>query len=288
MELDNCKKILITAAIGLVLVYLLFKYQSPALANGEGNSEGEGYIEGYNAISEENGEQDYPRPESVVGYGPEGVAGEINDVRGSDQGSCVGETLRPTSMDGKTMHDFNQRDYAQSPDHEYFQRKFNRRNKAQGEYKRTSYSESPRGNLDESEWDEFFDRHNNIIASSQVGENGKFIPVDESGQGYAAFRGSERAPCGSNQNCSPEDLFQVDNYLPQEVNDDWFEVQPEPVSVKNRHLINVTKPIGINTIGTSLRNPSYDFRGTPANPKFIVSPWLQSSIEPDTNLKPLL
>ena len=77
-------------------------------------------------------------------------------------------------------------------------------------------------------------------------------------------------------------------YLPQEVNDDWFEVQPEPISVKNRHLINITTPIGVNTIGTSLRNASWDIRGTPACPKYVVSPFLNSSIEPDTNLKPLL
>ena len=46
------------------------------------------------------------------------------------------------------------------------------------------------------------------------------------------------------------DSKEVDKYLPQEVNDDLFEVQPEPISVKNRHLINITKPIGINTIDT--------------------------------------
>ena len=73
--------------------------------------------------------------------------------------------------------------------------------------------------------------------------------------------------------------------LPKEVNNDWFDVQPEPVAVKNRHLINVTKPIGINTIGTSKKNASYDLRENVPCPKFTVSPWLQSSIEPDNNIK---
>ena len=62
---------------------------------------------------------------------------------------------------------------------------------------------------------------------------------------------------------------------------------PDAISVKNRHLINISKPIGVNTIGTSLRNPSHDIRGTPSCPKFVISPWLQSSIEPDHNLKGL-
>lgn len=30
---------------------------------------------------------------------------------------------------------------------------------------------------------------------------------------------------------------------------------------------------GINTIGSSLKNPTYDIRGNIPNPKFAVSPW---------------
>lgn len=103
---------------------------------------------------------------------------------------------------------------------------------------------------------------------------------------FASFNSEGNAPCGSNQNCSPEELFDSDKMLPQEVNDDWFQNVPEPVSVKNRHLINVTRPIGVNTIGNSTRNASYDLRGTIANPREVVSPFLNSSIEPDFNIKP--
>lgn len=78
-----------------------------------------------------------------------------------------------------------------------------------------------------------------------------------------------------------EDMFDVSNCLPRESNSDWFEVTPEPINVKNKHLINITRPIGINTIGSSYRNPTYDLRGTIPNPKIIKSPWLESSIEPD-------
>jgi hypothetical protein len=183
---------------------------------------------------------------------------------------------------------FPQRDYA-PPESEWLSRKFDNRNKARrGEFKRSSYSGALRGDLGPSDWADYFEHNNNVIGNSQTGDNDKFMPIDESGGGLAVFKSKGRATCGSNQNCEPEDLFDVDKYLPQEVNDDWFEVQPEPISVKNRHLINITKPIGINTIGTSKRNASWDIRGGPACPKFVVSPWMQSSIEPDTNLKPLL
>lgn len=181
---------------------------------------------------------------------------------------------------------FPQRDYA-PPESDWLKQKFNSRNKAKRGYKRSSYSGARRGDLGPSDWQAYFDHNNNVVGNSQTGENDNFLPIDESNGGFATFKSKGRATCGSNQNCEPEDLYDVDKYLPQEVNDDWFEVQPEPVSVKNRHLINITKPIGVNTIGTSLRNASHDIRGTPATPKFVVSPWLQSSIEVDTNLKPL-
>ena len=39
--------------------------------------------------------------------------------------------------------------------------------------------------------------------------------------------------------------------------------------------------------GESLRNANRQLRSEPANPQVKVSPWIQSTIEPDTNRKPL-
>ena len=186
----------------------------------------------------------------------------------------------------KLLRQFPQRDY-ESPEESSLRNKFKSRNRANNGYKRSSYSGSVRGNLGVNDWTNYFDHNNNIVTNSQTGDNDKFMPIDQSNGGLAVFKSSGRATCGSNQNCEPEDLFDADKYLPQEVNDDWFEVQQEPISVKNRHLVNITKPIGVDTIGSSKKNSSHDIRGAPANPKYVVGPWLQSSIEPDTNLKPL-
>jgi len=188
----------------------------------------------------------------------------------------------------ETIKYFPQNDYA-PPESDWLKKKFNSRNRATpGEYKRSSYSAGMRGALGPSDWSDYFDHNNNIVGNSQTGENDNFIPVDESGNGFAVFKSAGRATCGSNQNCNASDLFDVDKYLPQEVNDDWYEVTPEPISIKNRHLINISKPIGVNSIGSSLKNASYDLRAQPACPKSVVSPWLQSSIEPDTNIVPLM
>ena len=55
----------------------------------------------------------------------------------------------------------------------------------------------------------------------------------------------------------------------------------------NEYFLKAGYHIGINTIGESLKNASYYIRGTIPNPKFVVSPWGNSTYEPDFNLKPL-
>lgn len=79
-------------------------------------------------------------------------------------------------------------------------------------------------------------------------------------------------------------------YLPKEVNDEWFETDftQAKYNLNDDKLINTNRYIiGVNTVGQSLKNPSYDIRGTIPNPKYTVSPWLNSTYEPDTNIKPL-
>jgi hypothetical protein len=109
----------------------------------------------------------------------------------------------------------------------------------------------------------------------------RFVPVDDSN--------GEGAPIniGKNNKCE-EDRYNINSYLPQEKEKDWFETI-ETVDVKNSHLINIYRPIGVNTIGSSLKNASYDIRGNGGAiaPKFVVAPWLQSSYEPDRSAKTL-
>ena len=45
--------------------------------------------------------------------------------------------------------------------------------------------------------------------------------------------------------------------------------------------------IGLDTIGQTLRNPTYDLRSDPVIPKQDVGPWNQSTIEPDLARVPL-
>lgn len=86
------------------------------------------------------------------------------------------------------------------------------------------------------------------------------------------------------------DNYNARDFLPREVNDEWFETDFSlaKYQLNDDKLINTEKYIiGINTVGQSLKNASWDIRGTIANPKLIVSPWNNSTYEPDFNLKPL-
>ena len=85
------------------------------------------------------------------------------------------------------------------------------------------------------------------------------------------------------------DKYDANDYLPQEINDKWFQTDfTNAKTVDDDSLINI-KPnnIGVNTVGQSLKNASHDIRGTIANPKYSISPWNNSTYEADWNIKSL-
>jgi hypothetical protein len=138
-----------------------------------------------------------------------------------------------------------------------------------GKYKRSSYKHGKRGGRDDAGLDEYF--KNNLSRKSSSDE---FAGYDQSGDNLAQYiPGKGR---------KSDDMFNSKDLLPKEKNDEWFETHNN-VKVKNSHLINVYRPIGANTVSGTLRNPTYDFRGDVANPRYVVSPWNQSTIDPDIN-----
>jgi len=269
--MNNQTKTLLTVAAVLLLIYFLYNRSQTGHAKN--------VVEAPKAEMMTTDDGNNSIPENM-----ENVSAD--DKVSKDTESANTEYSSPIPKEDMVKY-FPQKDYA-PPESDWLKQKVGGREKGDRGFKRSSYSGGVRGDLGPSSWQAFFDDNNNVFSNSQTGDNDKFLPIDETNGGFAVFKSKGRATCGSNQNCQPEDLFDVDKYLPQEVNNDWFETTPEPISIKNRHLINITKPIGINTIGSSLRNSSWDIRGAPSCPRYVVSPWLQSSIEPDQNLKPLL
>ena len=79
----------------------------------------------------------------------------------------------------------------------------------------------------------------------------------------------------------------VNDLLPKMTNNEWnWDVPTQNVTLEESNLLSsAVKKIGNNTQGNSLKNPSYDLRGNIPNPKFQISPFNNSSYDPDTNIK---
>ena len=88
--------------------------------------------------------------------------------------------------------------------------------------------------------------------------------------------------------CYPKDVISPQELLPKDVESVWAQSVPSGQgSLSDKNFLNAGFHVGVNTVGQSLRNANRQLRSEPANPQVKVSPWLQSTIEPDTNRRPL-
>ena len=91
---------------------------------------------------------------------------------------------------------------------------------------------------------------------------------------------------GNNSGLVPNNRPNEKNYdpsqlLPTDVNSDWKLNPAGNADFQNVNLLKAGHLIGIDTIGSTLRNPNLQIRCEPPNPTTQVSPWQQSTIEPD-------
>lgn len=111
---------------------------------------------------------------------------------------------------------------------------------------------------------------------SEPESNASFKPVKQTG---------EKLP----KDCFPKDKLTADDLLPKDAaNSKWAQVNPAGQGdLKDKNFLNAGFHVGINTVGTSLRNPNLSLRSEPPNPQVKVSPWNQTTIEADLNRRPL-
>lgn len=131
---------------------------------------------------------------------------------------------------------------------------------------------------------------------ANIGGNNYEANDDDMGVGASLDKAFEK-PLPENVKTDVVDLnrnnvknYDAKDYLPKEVNEDWFNTDFSQAKYKmnDDKLINTERyVVGINTVGQSLKNASYDIRGAINVPKYSVSPWNNSTSEPDYNLKPL-
>ena len=92
---------------------------------------------------------------------------------------------------------------------------------------------------------------------------------------------------GALAGCLPRDVLNPQDLLPSANSPNTWDTPSNPGCIEGPNFLNPEHLVGINTVGQSLRNANRQLRSEPPNPQVKVSPWLQSTIEPDTNRRPL-
>ena len=87
----------------------------------------------------------------------------------------------------------------------------------------------------------------------------------------------------------PKDKLTADDLLPKDAaNTKWSQVNPAGQgSVKDQNFLQAGYHVGLNTTQGTMKNANLQLRSDPPAPKTLVSPWLNSSYEPDMMRKPL-
>lgn len=109
-------------------------------------------------------------------------------------------------------------------------------------------------------------------AAAPLGTNGGFGQVD----GVKTNTYGLPAGCAKQETTSPTDL------LPKDANNQFNQLNPQGNGdLESVNLLKAGHHMGINTVGSSLRNANLQVRSEPPNPQLNVSPWLNSTISPD-------
>ena len=88
--------------------------------------------------------------------------------------------------------------------------------------------------------------------------------------------------------CYPTNQLKAQELLPSDPNSKWAAVNPMGSGdISGKNFLSAGALVGVNTVGQSLRNANHDLRSDPPNPQVVVSPWLQTTISPDLQRRPL-
>ena len=148
-------------------------------------------------------------------------------------------------------------------------------------------------NSTEKQVEGFYDGENEVEQA--------FEQVDEVEQGVQASEtlGQNEEPRSIEQSdssqfnqmpaeCYPKDVLTSAELLPQDSNSRWAQAVPSGAgSLQDKNFLNAGFHVGINTVGQTLRNANRQLRSEIPNPQVAVSPWMQTTIQPDTNRKPM-
>lgn len=115
------------------------------------------------------------------------------------------------------------------------------------------------------------------VAANPVGMN----------SGPANADGIQTVTSGVPSSCKRQDIANPTELLPRQDNDFGNMNQNGSGDLENINLLKAGYHAGIDTVGSTLRNSNLQLRSEPPNPTSKVSPWMNSTIEPDLMRVPL-
>ena len=124
-----------------------------------------------------------------------------------------------------------------------------------------------------------------IKLSSNEGSEDKYMGQNEV---YASASGISTSTQGLPPSCTRGPTTQPGDLLPKDQNSEWAKLNPSGSGdMANVNLLKAGFHAGIDTVGSSLRNANLQVRSEPPNPTTKVSPWGNTTIEPDLMRVPL-
>jgi len=175
------------------------------------------------------------------------------------------------------------------------------RNKS-GSNQQEGYENEGNGNGNEEEYDEDLQENFEVRMSKKDEDKKRFSEAqnyppesrrpmngDLVGEGnQAEFSNNPAVQQLRQAACFPKEMLTPEELKPQDNSSLWAQVNPAGEgSLKGRSFLQAGHNIGINTVGQTMRNANLQIRSEPPNPQVSVSPWNQTTIEPDTARKPL-
>ena len=115
-------------------------------------------------------------------------------------------------------------------------------------------------------------------------------PAEPMGQNevFASAKGIQTTSQGIPSSCNKGNITNPSELLPKDTNSQWAQLNPSGQGMlANINLLKAGYNIGIDSVGSSLRNANQQLRSDPPCPQSNVSIWNQSTITPDFLRAPL-
>jgi len=124
---------------------------------------------------------------------------------------------------------------------------------------------------------------------SVPGPVGNVKAAEESGnEVFSSVNNVQSVGQGLPTSCTNPSMTNPSDLLPKDTNSSWAELNPSGKGeLANINLLKAGYHIGIDTIGSSLRNSNLQIRSEPPNPQINVGPWNNSTITHDILRPPL-